>query len=297
MNLWKIYCMEDSYPGLWRHWFRNQCVAVGWPPEAGFRFVGPTANGRGWKKARMVLREVQVGDLVIVSLRDSRVGRIGQVTELRLEDSLWSPLVPPRPDSPEGEQGRRINVRWDLTCGPDNRDFLVQLPTNLRFKGAELRQTIVGIRSHSVDSLRAAMEDTSNWVGLLPNFRYERALSDYIAAYPHRVEDGLVPYPDAKVRERVFKDKTRLDVLLLDRDDQPVIVECKQFAPTSADVAQLRGYLRQLQAETGRPNVRGMLVHGGSRKLRSEVAVASKNPPVEILSYRLDVEFASNSLV
>lgn len=289
--------MEDSYPGLWRHWFRNQCVAVGWPPEAGFRFVGPTPSGRGWTTARSVLRQVQVGDLVIVSLRDSRVGRIGQVTELCLEDSLWNPLVPPRPDSPEGEQGRRINVRWDLTCGPDDRDFLVQLPPNLRFKGAELRQTIVAIRSRSVDSLRAAMEDTTNWVGLLPNFKYERALSDYIAAYPHRVEDGLVPYPDAKVRERVFKDKTRLDVLLLDRDGHPVIVECKQLSPSSADIEQLRGYLRLLQEETGRRDVRGMLVHGGSRKLRSEVALAAKKkPPVEILSYRLDVEFASNSL-
>ena len=29
MPLWKIHCKEDAYPGMWRRWFRNQCVAVG----------------------------------------------------------------------------------------------------------------------------------------------------------------------------------------------------------------------------------------------------------------------------
>ena len=32
MANWKINCMEDSYPGLWHTWFREQIVAVGWPP-------------------------------------------------------------------------------------------------------------------------------------------------------------------------------------------------------------------------------------------------------------------------
>jgi hypothetical protein len=58
------------------------------------------------------------------------------------------------------------------------------------------------------------MNDPTNWVGLLSHFKYEKALSDYIAAYPHHLEDGLVPYPNAKVREKVFTDRKRLDVLL-----------------------------------------------------------------------------------
>ena len=72
------------------------------------------------------------------------------------------------------------------------------------------------------------MNDPENWVGLLAHFKYERALADYIAAHPHHLEDGLVPHPDSKVREKVFSDHKRSDVLLLDWDDRPVIVECKQ---------------------------------------------------------------------
>lgn len=130
---------------------------------------------------------------------------------------------------------------------------------------------------------------------LFSHFKYEKALPDYIAAYPHRVEDGLVPYPDAKVRERVFIDRTRLDVLLLDREERPVIVECKQGAPTPANLKQLRQYMKLLQKETRRKDVRGMLVHGGSRKLRNEVVrAAALAPKIEIGQYHLQVHFAAS---
>jgi RecB family endonuclease NucS len=140
------------------------------------------------------------------------------------------------------------------------------------------------------------MNDPTNWVGLLSHFKYEKALSDYIAAYPHHLEDGLVPYPNAKVRERVFTDRTRLDVLLLDRKERPVIVECKQGAPTPDNLRQLRAYMKLLRKETGRNDVRGILVHGGSRKLRREVVrAAALAPRVEIVQYRLQVDFAGSS--
>jgi hypothetical protein len=58
------------------------------------------------------------------------------------------------------------------------------------------------------------MNDLANWVSLLGSFRYEKALSDYIANYSNRLEDGLLPHPNSKIRERVVKDRTRLDVLL-----------------------------------------------------------------------------------
>src|SRR5206468_8133279 len=128
-----------------------------------------------------------------------------------------------------------------------------------RFTTGELRPTIAEIRSQTLKKLRASMNDQANWVGLL-SFRYEKALSDYIAAYPHHLEDGLVPYPNAKVREKVFADRTRLDVLLLDRKEKPVIVECKQAAPAPENLRQLRGYMKSLEMETGRKDVRGILV-------------------------------------
>ena len=140
------------------------------------------------------------------------------------------------------------------------------------------------------------MNDPTNWVGLLSHFKYEKALSDYIAAYPHHLEDGLVPYPNAKVREKVFTDRTRLDVLLIDRKERPVIVECKQGVPTPGNLKQLRGYMNLLAKETGRNDVRGILVHGGSRKLRADVVrAAALAPKVEIVQYRLQVDFAGSS--
>jgi len=142
------------------------------------------------------------------------------------------------------------------------------------------------------------MNDPANWVGLLSHFKYERALADYIAAYPHHLEDGLVPHPDAKIREKVFHDRKRLDVLLLDREERPVIVECKQGAPTVKNFAQLRHYMKSLQKETGQMDVRGILVHGGARNLHHRVVAAAAHAPVvEIVQYRLQVDFAGSPTV
>jgi len=135
------------------------------------------------------------------------------------------------------------------------------------------------------------MNDPSNWIGLL-SFGYERALSDYIAAYPHRLEDGLLPHPDERVRERVFRDSSRSDVLLTDRDEKPVIVECKQGSPSLDDLKQIRRYMKRLKTETDRDS-RGILVHGGARNLRPEIAQAArKHPKVDIVQYSLGVDFA-----
>jgi RecB family endonuclease NucS len=127
------------------------------------------------------------------------------------------------------------------------------------------------------------MNDPSNWVGLLTHFDYERALSGYVAAYPHRLEDGLLPHPNERVRERIFGDSSRLDVLLTDRSDVPVIVECKQGNPTVDHLKQIRNYMRRLRDETGIAP-RGILVHGGARKLPPDVAIAAQlEPKVEII--------------
>jgi RecB family endonuclease NucS len=183
-----------------------------------------------------------------------------------------------------------------MTCGPDDRDLVVLLPESMRFSNGERRATIAEVRSHRLDQLRRAMNDPVNWVGLLSHFPYEQALSDYIAAYPHRLEDGMALHPDKKVRELVFSDRTRLDVLLLDRDGRPVVVECKQGQPSIPHLKQLRGYMKLLKREIGH-DARGILVHGGAQKLRRDVANAASSPPrVEIVRYRLQVDFASSKL-
>ena len=90
----------------------------------------------------------------------------------------------------------------------------------------------------------------------------------------------------------MFKDRTRSDVILLDRDEMTVIVECKQGQPTVADIEQLRRYLRHFLKET-KLNARGILVHGGSKKLRADVDAAATEPPkIEVIQHRLEVEFS-----
>lgn len=294
MTLWKVYCMENKFPGLWHRLYRHQCVAVGWPPP--HRMFNGKTKSRGWARVRNALSRMAVGDYVVAALKGNRVARLGQVTALAVNDNEWDPLVPKSKDLPVGQMGRRIQVRWDLTCGPADRDLIVSPPKGSRLAVSELLPTIAEIKSITLEQLRAAMNDPANWVGLLAHFKHERALADYIAAHPHHLEDGLVPHPDSKVREKVFSDRKRSDVLLLDREERPVIVECKQGAPSVKDLKQLRHYMRSLKKETGRKDVRGILVHGGSRNLHHEVIVAAAlAPPVEIVQHRLQVDFAGGS--
>jgi len=289
--------MEKEYPGLWQHWYRHQCVAVGFAPYWGAKLRGATKDhwGNGWRRARAALLQIKVGDFVVVALKNHCVARLGQITDTGIEDDQWDPTVPVSKENPHGQMGRRIYVRWDLTCGPEDRDLVIALPQGSQFTNGERLPTLARIRSQSLGRLRAVMNNQANWIGL-SHFKYEAALSDYIAAFPFHLEDGLVPYPNAKVRERVFANRKRLDVLLLDRRERPVIVECKQGAPTPENVQQLRGYMKSLCKETQRKDVRGILVHGGSRKLRSDVLrAASLLPRVEIVRYLLQIDFIGGS--
>lgn len=293
-QLWKVHCMEDQFPGMWLRWFKHQCAAVGWFSKDGYKMVGKPKS-RGWSRARNALLEMKKGDFVIVSLSGHRVGRLGEITDVSVSDDPreWEPLVPISPYYPDGDMGRRIRVRWDMTTGPDDRDMVVALPQDCRFSGGELLPTISKVSHHTIARLKAVMDDPSNWVGLLSHFDYERALSGYIAAYPHHLEDGLQQHPDEKLRERVFKDGTRSDVLLIDRDDCPVVVECKQNAPSLANVRQLLGYMDLLKRERKlKKQPRGILVHGGSLNLSKEIRDKASKRNVTVMRYQLKVDFA-----
>ncbi len=294
MTLWKISCQEDDFPGLWLNWYTNQCVGLGWHRDWGYRLDG-RAKDRGWARARAALQRIVPGDFIIVSLHRRRLGRLGEVIRLATGDNDWNPLVPPSKSLPQGELGRRIDVRWDLAAAPFDRDQVVVLPTNVGFSQGEIRPTLAVVNSLSLSKVRSILSDKQNWVHLLPSFRDEKALSDYIAAYPHHLEQGLVPHPSKKIRERIFKDRSRLDVLLMDSSQRPVIVECKQHAPTLADLSQLRRYMMLLEDET-ELSARGILVHGGSRKIDSKVSsAATKAPAIELVHYGLHVTFSASS--
>lgn len=290
-KLWKIHCKEDEYPGMWRRWFRNQCVAVGYSSAFGFTLEGRSI-AKNWTETRRAIQDMEIGDYVVVSLPNKRVGRMGQITGKAIGNDEWNPLVPERIRPPHGEMGRRILVRWELTTGPESQDLIIQLPENGAFAaGNETLKAVSEIASMTVDRLREIMNDEQNWVSLSGKFSSEEAISDYIADYPHHLEDGLLPHPDRRVREYVFENGTRSDVLLIDNAGIPVIIECKQDALWINAIDQLRGYMEQLQVETGE-EVRGILVHGGAQKISKEViAEAKKEPQVEIVSYSLKVDF------
>jgi hypothetical protein len=292
-RIWKFHCEEKRYPGMWQRWFKNQCVAIGWPKENGFYLRGKTEVGAGWAQARrFVVEKIKIGDYVIVSLPGNRVGRVGEITGMAVEDSEWQPLVPQSRSEPYGDKGRRIFVRWDMTIGPDDRDFVVKLPEHVRLNQGEVRPTIAEIKPQKFELIREAMDDSENWVSLF-EFPYEKSLSDYIAAFPHRLEDGLLPHPSSKVRELVFSDGKRADVVLADKNDMPVIVECKQGEPTVENIKQLVGYLSQFR-EKEEVKARGILVHGGSRKLREEVRRAAKEAEIELVQFTVEVNFSQS---
>ena len=137
------------------------------------------------------------------------------------------------------------------------------------------------------------MNDPANWESLFAHFDYEKALSGYIATYPHHLEDGLTVHPSLKIQELTFGNRTRSDVILLDRHDRTVIVECKQGHPSVEAIKQLRRYIALLKKEK-EVVARGILVHGGSRKLHSDVLKeAGASPRIEVVQHRLGVEFSS----
>ena len=263
---------------------------MGYAANWGYHLGGPSPS-RDWSYTRNRLMEMNIGDDVVVALSGNRVGRIGKITKA-IDGDQWDPFVPRGRGFEDGEMGRRVQVRWDLTVGPDNPDLVVQLPNERRFQqGTESRRAVARIQSITRGQLVEAMNDRSNWVSLLGDFPYEKALSDYIASYANHLEDGLLPHPNSKIRERVFTDRTRCDVLLIDVNSTPVIVECKRHAPSVQDVEQLRDYMRRFKVETGEAP-RGMLVHGGAQNLIDDVKQNAELPPVvKVVSYTLNVDF------
>lgn len=296
MANWKINCMEDEYPGLWHTWFREQIVAIGWPPDDyGLRAA---TNVRAWSNARRYLIQINANDKVIVQLKNWRIGRIGTVLSKQIEDGEWNPSVPPQ-GGDLGEMGRRVQVRWDLTTGPLTPTYVVELPPDAHPNMRIWRPTLSRVPDAAFSVMEGAVREESNWVSLIPGFASERALSEYISASPHLLEDGLVPYPSESARELVFPDQTRLDVLLLDRDGNIVIVECKQGAPSLPHVEQLRGYMKNAEKlRTGLKigkNIRGILVHGGARKLSLDVREESRRAPqVELVQFSVSVGFTAS---
>lgn len=293
MRYWSVYCMERDWPGLWRAWEEQQVVTLGWPPSLGYSFEGCGKVNRGWTIVRNRLGQVAAGDRILARLPDHRIGRVGDVLKVAPRNDQWAALVPPSDRHPDGEQGRIITVRWDFSLGPNSREYGCLLPEHLRMKGGRLRSTINELKGEEFANLTEALKTPKHWVPVFAHkFRDEKALSDFIAAHPERLEPGMRILPMGRAREAAMVNAGFADVLLHDKDDRLVVVECKQGAARVQDVEQLRRYLRSLNGDRRAKNVRGVLVVGGAPAVTREVwAAAQENPAIEIFAYRLEVQF------
>jgi hypothetical protein len=117
-RIWKIYCEENKHPGMWQRWFKNQCAAVGWAGMWGFHLRGKSRGEHGWNRARRLLEQIKIGDLIVVTLSNHRVGRIGEVTGVAIEDTDWQPMVPGSKEERENHEkkfGRRPRKNQQLS--------------------------------------------------------------------------------------------------------------------------------------------------------------------------------------
>ena len=296
-ELWKITCEEHRYPGLWQRWFRSQSVALGWAPVDGYHIDGSGVKSLGWTIARNAMARIKpAGRPHLCNSSEAGSPKLGTVTDLAVQDDEWNPLIPPTRTNRSGDQGRRIRVRWDLELGPDDREQVVELPPDTRLSGAQLRTTLSVVRSISLNRLKEVLGDPTNWVRLWANFDYERALSGYIAAFPHRLEDGLLPYPLEKTRERRGHGRTRMDVLLIDESGRPVVLWNGNRGRRCWIIFGNCGHTWQKVHEDTGKVPRGIFVHGGARQLRDEIRrEASRRPVIDLVQHNLEVGFSRST--
>jgi hypothetical protein len=297
---WRVMCQIKHHPGQWQTWFREQCCAVGWHPSHwggergdGFSFDRTVpSESKAWASARNALSRMRTGDQIAALLPGGRLGRVGEIVRLEVEDHQWNPVIRPSSDLKFGENGRRILVRWDLSLGPADPGLIVRLPKRLRDNGQHaVSETSVS----KMDAFRTACVDHVNWEPLHGGFKFERALSDYIAMHPHRLEDGLITHSSApKIREWTISSGNRIDVVLEDPRGRTVLVECKQGGPTLECVEQLVRYLNEVKRKfSSWGNPRGILVHGGSRNVAESVVYAARAQSILLVHHELRVDFSA----
>lgn len=293
MNYWRVFCDEKEWPGLWRFWLETECVAVGWPPpDFKYRFDDSGKGDRSWSTVRNYLRTIEPGDQIVAHLEGSRVGRIGEVVRKCVSDDEWDPLVPRSGVFPEGEQGRRIFVRWNSECGPKIPWWVSKLPPGKRFPAGPTRAALSRIDAATFKEMQAEASNPLNNVAL-PS--HESPAKEYIAALlgadPTLIGEGLRRWPSTKVAERVLGKGSRANILLMEKNGAPVVVECIDRIPEADDVRRVHRCLELARKETS-IKARGILVHDGVAQLRPEtVRELKKGPAVELASCSMSIDF------
>jgi hypothetical protein len=162
-NYWAVICPEPRAPGLWGTWLKEQCVAIGWPPDK-YHLDGP-ARTESWEKARTRVQQIKPGDIVIPYLEHYQFGIPGKVVEVAIRDTEWNPTVPKGKYSKNPEEpslGRRIRVEWMRDNVPPV-DKIAEVPQSMRKATGKVRQTVEHVRPKRVAHFMQIIKDGKNW--------------------------------------------------------------------------------------------------------------------------------------
>ena len=286
---WIVICPEpDVRGGIWKKWYRENCVAIGWyPPTYSFDGAGETTPG--WSFVRNRLREMRPGDKVIPFLLKWRIGPVGTIRELKVTDADWNPTVEKGnySGSDEPELGRRILVTWERDDMPPDGKVATVPSARRPSGGAPLsRHTVEQLSSEQFQNLRSALAAKENWVDVTPPILdllgadgesadtdvpppppppaalslLERDLQKFLSRNLEVIESGLKPDPAFQLEEYSI-DVGRIDLLCRDAQDNWVVIELKADWAGDDAVGQILGYMRWIRDHF--PNgesVRGIIV-------------------------------------
>lgn len=165
---WIVICPQSDVRAfnLWRKWYADQCVAIGWPP-ANYPLNAPSDRS-GWNTARNLMGQIQPGDSVIPFLRSWRIGPVGRIRRVSMGDDQWDPTVPPgtyiKESSPiDSDLGRRIHVEWE-TSGMPEPGLVAVIPPKYRLNRPESRHAVGRLSVERFNQLVEVLGNSENWV-------------------------------------------------------------------------------------------------------------------------------------
>lgn len=270
-SYWIVICPEPYVRGgVWGRWYRENCVAAGWPPP-NWSLDGPSEDA-GWVYARNRLKEIRPGDRVIPFLLKWRIGPVGTVTEVRATDAEWNQTVEKGNYSGiiESELGRRVLVTWEQAeMPPQGKCALV--PPDQRPHSPLSKHTIERLPAETFHRLCSVLSNRANWIDVVPTAisqpdaetevtpppppvaelaLLERDLQKFLARNLGVIEKGLAADPDYQL-EQYDCDVGRLDFLCKDAQNNWVVIELK--ADWAAEDAVVKSWVTWVGLETTFP--------------------------------------------
>lgn len=274
---WIVICPERyARRGIWHVWYRDKCVAIGWPPSK-YHPEGDT-DVSGWRWARDCMRKMQPGELVIPYLQQWRVGPVGVIKKVHLADEDWNPTVAKgdyTQNPLEAELGRRIDVEWRSEGMPPG-GMGALIPPEKRLRRPDALSTIEELKPDRFDELVKILGDPQNWtkiggspeevVEILPAdppelSLLEETLKQVLIRNLGLIEPGLSPHPDYPGVAEVMTDVGRIDLFCIDKDKNFVVIELKVGPASDHAVGQITRYMGWVKQNLheGR-GLRGILV-------------------------------------